>query len=343
MIKRRPFLFALALCLSLLLSAAAAVCAADLPELRILAPARIEPGGEFNLILELEGSSALAAGDFTLIYDKTRFAVTAEPTASPALSGVGIVVVNPKYADGTVRFSFLCEDGLKSDRQLLVVPMRAVGAAGERGSFSVSGRGLVDVNYRTVQLAYPEASIAIGSPSANPFADVAEGSYYYDAVIWAVNHDPQITTGMDDTHFVPNADCTRGQVVTFLWRAVGKPEPKTTSCAFTDVSPEKYYYKAVLWAAETGVTTGVTSTAFDPNGTCTRGQVVTFLYRAKKAAPVSGGSSFPDVPAGAYFAQPVQWAVANGITNGMGNGLFAPNRTCTRAQIVTFLHRANQV
>ena len=99
----------------------------------------------------------------------------------------------------------------------------------------------------------------------------------------------------------------------------------------------------MLWAAETGVTTGVTNTAFDPNGTCTRGQVVTFLYRAKKAAPVSGGSSFPDVPAGAYFAQPVQWAVANGITNGMGNGLFAPNRTCTRAQIVPFLHRANQV
>ena len=331
------------LVLSLLLSAAAAVCAAELPELRILAPARIEPGGEFNLILELEGSSALAAGDFTLTYDKTRFAVTAEPTAAPALSGVGIVVVNPKYADGTVRFSFLCEDGLKSDRQVLVVPMRAVGAAGECGSFSVSGRGLVDVNYRTVQLAYPEASIAIGDLPANPFADVAGGSYYYDAVIWAVNHDPQITTGMDDTHFAPNADCTRGQVVTFLWRAVGKPEPKTTSCAFTDVGPKKYYFKAVLWAAETGVTTGVSSTVFDPNGTCTRGQVVTFLYRAKQATPVSGGKSFPDVPAGAYFAQPVQWAVANGVTNGMGDGLFAPGRTCTRAQIVTFLHRADQV
>ena len=126
-------------------------------------------------------------------------------------------------------------------------------------------------------------SMAVAIPKKerphNPFVDVEEGKYFYDAVLWAVSHEPQITNGMDDTHFVPGNTCTRGQVVTFLWRAVGKPGAALTETAFTDVSAAAYYYKAMLWAVENEITKGMTATSFAPDGICTRGQVVTFLHR----------------------------------------------------------------
>ena len=175
----------------------------------------------------------------------------------------------------------------------------------------------------------------------NPFVDVAEGTFYYDAVLWAVNRVPQITNGIDETHFAPDKTCTRGQVVTFLWRAAGCPEPGGASNPFTDVKADAFYYKAVLWAVEQNITKGTSDTTFSPDKGCTRGQVVTFLHRfAGSPAPVSTEHPFKDVNAGTFYYEAVLWAVEQGVTNGTSDTTFSPDKTCTRGQIVTFLYRA---
>ena len=177
----------------------------------------------------------------------------------------------------------------------------------------------------------------------NPFIDVAEGAYYYDAVLWAVNATPQVTSGTSYNTFSPNATCTRAQVVTFLWRAKGCPEPEmdAASSLFTDVPEGSYYYKAVLWAVENKITNGTSTTTFSPNMGCTRGQVVTFLHRfAGAPAPSGGANPFTDVAEGTYYYDAVLWAVEKGITKGTSATTFSPNATCTRGQIVTFLYRA---
>ena len=173
-------------------------------------------------------------------------------------------------------------------------------------------------------------------PQAN-FTDVAAGSYCYDAVQWAVANG--ITNGTDATHFSPNAGCTRGQVVTFLWRAAGEPTVGG-NVGFVDVAPGSYCYEAVKWAVANGITNGTDATHFSPNETCTRGQVVTFMYRAEGEPAVGGSNGFVDVAAGSYCYNAVQWAVANGITKGTDATHFSPNATCTRGQVVTFLYRA---
>ena len=159
-------------------------------------------------------------------------------------------------------------------------------------------------------------------------------------MLWAVAHDPQITNGTSATTFSPTNTCTRGQVVTFLWRAMGSPEPTSTENPFADVKETDYFYKAVLWAKETGVTSGTSATTFNPGGGCTRAQVVTFLWRAEgKPAPTSANNPFTDVPAGQYYTDAVLWAVGAGVTTGTGATTFSPDKTCTRGQIVTFLYR----
>ena len=173
-------------------------------------------------------------------------------------------------------------------------------------------------------------------PQAN-FTDVAAGSYCYDAVQWAVANG--ITNGTDATHFSPNAGCTRGQVVTFLWRAAGEPTV-SGNVGFVDVAPGSYCYEAVKWAVANGITKGTDATHFSPNATCTRGQVVTFMYRAAGEPAVGGSNGFVDVAAGSYCYNAVQWAVAKGITKGTDATHFSPNATCTRGQVVTFLYRA---
>ena len=171
----------------------------------------------------------------------------------------------------------------------------------------------------------------------NPFIDVPAGSYYEDAVIWAV--DKGITTGTGNGRFSPDAPCTRAQIVTFLWRAAGSPAPKSMS-SFSDVPAEAFYAKAVAWAVEKGITSGTGDGKFSPDATCTRAQAVTFLYRANGSPAVSGNSAFTDVAADAYYAAAVKWAEKNGITGGIGGGLFGSDNNCTRAQIVTFLYRS---
>ena len=186
---------------------------------------------------------------------------------------------------------------------------------------------------------------AYGGPDApvNPFVDVERGEYCYAPVLWAVYHSPQITKGTDAAHFSPNAACTRGQVVTFLWRAAGCPKPAGTDNPFTDVRPGDYFYKAVLWAVEKGVTRGTSDTLFSPNDGCTRGQVVTFLWRAAGSPVPSGaGTAFADVKPGAFYEKAVAWAVEKGITRGMTETTFAPNAACTRGQVVTFLYRSDK-
>ena len=172
----------------------------------------------------------------------------------------------------------------------------------------------------------------------NPFIDVPAGSYYEDAVVWAV--EKGITSGTSAVTFDPNGNCTRAQAVTFLWRAAGSPAPKTKVMPFTDVPSGSYYYDAVLWAMEQGITKGTSDTAFSPNASCTRAQIVTFLWRANGSPVVSGNSAFTDVASDAYYAAAVAWAEKNDVTGGIGNGLFGSNNNCTRAQIVTFLYRA---
>ena len=169
------------------------------------------------------------------------------------------------------------------------------------------------------------------------FTDVPSDAFYANAVKWAV--EKEITTGVGGNRFDPNGQCTRGQVVTFLWRAAGKPIV-STNVSFSDVQPGAFYYEAVKWAVANGITQGIGGNRFAPNDTCTRGQVVTFLHRAENSPAASTISSFTDVPATAFYYNAVNWAVANGITNGTGNGRFSPNDTCTRAQVVTFLYRA---
>ena len=170
------------------------------------------------------------------------------------------------------------------------------------------------------------------------FVDVPANAYFADAVKWAV--DKGVTNGLTDTMFGPYESCTRAQIVTFLWRAAGSPEPKTAS-SFTDVPASAYYAKAVAWAVENGITNGMTETTFAPDATCTRGQSVTFLYRALKGT-ASGSANFTDVKSDAFYADAINWAVANNVTNGTSNTTFSPNADCTRAEIVTFLYRAYQ-
>ena len=184
-----------------------------------------------------------------------------------------------------------------------------------------------------------EATFKASAPTGkNPFIDVPAGSYYEDAVIWAV--DKGITTGTSATTFNPNGICTRAQAVTFLWRAAGSPAAKSGAMPFADVKAGSYYYDAVLWAMEQGITKGTSDTAFSPNASCTRAQIVTFLWRANGSPAVSGNSAFTDVTSDAYYAAAVAWAEKNGVTGGIGNGLFGSGNNCTRAQIVTFLYRA---
>ena len=176
-----------------------------------------------------------------------------------------------------------------------------------------------------------------GNPQTGVFVDVAEGSYYEEAIDWAV--EKGVTNGVSSNMFAPNDPCTRAQIVTFLWRAAGSPAPKSMS-SFTDVPADAFYAKAVAWAVENGITSGTGEGKFSPNSTCTRAQAVTFLYRASGSPAVSGSAEFSDVATNAYYADAVAWAAKKGITTGIGGGLFGSDNDCTRGQIVTFLWRA---
>jgi uncharacterized repeat protein (TIGR02543 family) len=173
--------------------------------------------------------------------------------------------------------------------------------------------------------------------STNPFADVSDSDYYHDAVLWAVENG--VTSGTTATAFSPDGICTRAQAVAFLWRAMGSPEPAFADCPFTDVSEDAYYYKAVLWAVENGITKGTSATDFSPNDTVIRCQAMTFLWRAAELPASVSANPFTDVSEDAYYYDAVLWAVEKNITQGVSAESFSPESPCTRAQIMTFLYR----
>ena len=189
----------------------------------------------------------------------------------------------------------------------------------------------------TIEVIFMKAN---GNPQTGVFVDVATGSYYEDAVDWAVENG--ITKGTDDTHFSPDGICTRAQAVTFLWRTAGSPKPEIRTMPFTDVPVGSYYYDAVLWAVENGITKGTSDTTFSPNMTCTRAQIVAFLWRSEKSPAAGTANPFADVKSTAYYADAVLWAVKENITKGTTSTTFSPNADCTRAQIVTFLWRCKK-
>ena len=203
-------------------------------------------------------------------------------------------------------------------------------------------KSAIDVTYKngvaTLVLNH-FSTYVVEAVDALSFTDVSAKAYYFDAVAWAVKN--KITSGQSDTLFAPDASCTRAQMVTFLWRANGSPEPTVTELPFIDVAADAYYAKAVLWAVENGITTGTSDTTFDPDGVVTRAEAVAFLWRAA-GKPIAEGSLFADVESTKYYAEAVRWAVTSGITNGMSDSVFAPSSTCTRAQIVTFLYRTHR-
>ena len=258
------------------------------------------------------------------------------PVNTPVKSEGGSVVVSPKSASkgSAVTVTVTPESGYQ------VSSVQAVDKDGKKLTLTDKGDGKytfvmpgskVEVSASFAQVQKPE--------EASPYRDVSKDSYYYDAVQWA--SDKGITNGVSDGVFAPDWVCTRGQIVTFLWRSVGSPAPKTAEMPFADVAEDAYYAQAVLWAVENGITKGTSETTFSPDQTCTRAHAVAFLYRLA-GSPAVTGSSFQDVAADAYYNAAVAWAVQQGITNGTSETTFSSDETCTRAQIVTFLYRMDQ-
>ena len=244
----------------------------------------------------------------------------------------GEVTVNRRYAErgDTVTITVKPDNGFKLD-ELTVIDKN-----GNELKLTDKGNG-------KYTFTMPAGKVEINAAFAkevetSPFSDVSTSAYYYEAVKWA--QEKGITGGIGNGLFGPNQPCTRAQIVTFLWRAAGSPEPKAMS-SFADVSTDAYYAKAVAWAVENGITTGTGDGKFSPDATCTRAQSVTFLFRAIGKL-VDSKAEFSDVLTDSYYANAVAWAVENGVTNGIGDGLFGPDNSCTRAQIVTFLFRAYQ-
>lgn len=249
----------------------------------------------------------------------------------------GTVTVTPKSAskDTTVTITATPDAGYE------LSTLTVTDASGRELALTNKGNGTYTFTMPASQVTVTASFAEIGNepePVVNPFTDVFESDYYYDAVLWAVENG--VTYGTSATTFSPDLACTRAQIVTFLWRAAGSPEPAGNHNPFMDVKASDYYYEAVLWAAENGITEGTSATTFSPDLACTRDQAVTFLWRAAgKPAPESIVNPFTDVKPGQYYTDAVLWAAENGITEGTSATTFSPGLTCTRAQIVTFLYR----
>ena len=245
----------------------------------------------------------------------------------------GTVTASRRYAERGERVTLTVEPDKGWTLETLTVADRngkkidlAIVTVGEKYTFQMPSSQV------TVEATFMEDNTML-----NYFVDVSASDYYYDAVLWAAVNG--ITSGVDALHFAPDAPCTRGQIVTLLWRAAGSPEPQTMS-GFADVAADSYCAKAVAWAVERGITSGTGNGRFSPDEACSRAQAVTFLYRAAGSPAVSGYAEFDDVMTDAYYARAVAWATEQGVTEGVGSRRFAPDDTCTRGQIVTFLWRS---
>lgn len=268
-------------------------------------------------------------------YNYSGGSSSSDPTYSvstPSKTENGSVTVSPKSASKGDRVTVT----VKPDSGYVLETLTVTDKNGNELTLKDKGNGKYTFTMPAGKVEV-KATFMEDNSMLNFFYDVPNNAYFYEAVKWAVKNG--ITTGVGNNLFAPEQPCTRAQIVTFLWRAAGSPEPKGAAFGMTDVVSGSYYEKAVAWAIENGITTGTTTTMFSPNVTCTRAQAVTFLARALKAKAASA-AEFSDVPTGSYFADAVAWAAANGVTEGIGGGLFGSDNDCTRGQIVTFLYRA---
>ena len=277
-----------------------------------------------NVILTASWSYNYSGGSSS--YDPTY------SVSTPSKAEHGTVTVSPKSASkgDTVTVT------VKPDSGYVLETLTVTDKNGNELTLKDKGNGKYTFTMPAGKVEV-KATFMEDNSMLNFFYDVPNNAYFYEAVKWAVKNG--ITDGVGNNLFAPEQPCTRAQIVTFLWRAAGSPEPKGAASGMTDVVSGSYYEKAVAWAIENGITTGTTTSTFSPDATCTRAQAVTFLARALKAKAASA-AEFSDVPTGSYFADAVAWAAANGVTEGIGGGLFGSDNDCTRGQIVTFLYRA---
>ena len=283
------------------------------------------PASAVTVTANWSNSGGSSSGD----YDEPSWPVTAPDTEN------GSITVRPKNASkgDTVTIT------TKPDAGYELESMTVTDRNGKALGLTDKGDGIYTFKMPADKVEI-KASFAPEKTAQDFFTDVPAGSYYEDTVLWAVRNG--ITGGIGNKQFGPNDPCTRAQIVTFLWRAAGSPVPKNTGTAFGDVKPGSFYEQAVAWAVENGITGGTGDGMFSPDATCTRAQSVTFLYRAAGSPKVSSSAEFGDVATNAYYADAVAWAAKNGITGGIGGGLFGSGNDCTRAQIVTFLYRNYQ-
>ena len=275
------------------------------------------------------------SGTVTYVEPSYSSGGSSDPTYSvstPSKTEHGTVTVSPKSASKGDRVTVT----VKPDSGYVLETLTVTDKNGNELTLKDKGNGKYTFTMPAGKVEV-KATFMEDNSMLNFFYDVPNNAYFYEAVKWAVKNG--ITDGVGDNLFAPEQPCTRAQIVTFLWRAAGSPEPKGAASGMTDVVSGSYYEKAVAWAIENGITTGTTTTTFSPDATCTRAQAVTFLARALKAKAASA-AEFSDVPTGSYFADAVAWAAANGVTEGIGGGLFGSDNDCTRGQIVTFLYRA---
>ena len=275
------------------------------------------------------------SGKVTYVAPSYSGGSSSDPTYSvstPSKTEHGTVTVSPKSASkgDTVTVT------VKPDSGYVLETLTVTDKNGNELTLKDKGNGKYTFTMPAGKVEV-KATFMEDNSMLNFFYDVPNNAYFYEAVKWAVENG--ITTGVGNDLFAPEQPCTRAQIVTFLWRAAGSPEPKGAASGMTDVVSGSYYEKAVAWAIENGITTGTTTSTFSPDATCTRAQAVTFLARALNAQAASA-AEFSDVPTDSYFADAVAWAAANGVTEGIGGGLFGSDNDCTRGQIVTFLYRA---
>ena len=296
----------------------------------------------------ISGDVMITNNQFTMPNDDVEIKAIFEKNTSTGGTGTGtttypITVVNSKNGDVTASHRSAVKGvtvilTVAPDKGYLLDTLTVLDGKDKERKLTDKGDGkysfIMPADKVTVEASFKEEFPDL----PNSFSDLAPSDFCYDAVMWAVGRD--ITGGIGNYTFGPNLPCTRAQAVTFLWRAAGSPEPETRAMPLTDVPVGSYYYNAVLWAIENGITEGTSDTMFSPDATCSRAQIVTFLWRAGGSPAASGNSAFTDVASDAYYAAAVIWAEKNDITGGIGGGLFGSNNDCTRGQIVTFIYRS---
>ena len=291
--------------------------------------------------VKILAGGAAASDNYTIRYEDGKLTVSTRPSGGGGSSRPSTHPVQAEVSkdpDGSVSLSKA--NAAKGDKVTITVKPERHYEVDEVIVRDSKGKQLAvkDNGDGTFTFEMPADKVTVEPTFSwvNPFADVANSAYYVDAVEWMLKR--EVTQGTTETTFSPNLNCTRAQIVTFLWRAAGSPEPKGT-VSFADVSAGSYYAKAVAWAIENGITGGTGDGLFSPDAACTRAQSAAFLYRAAGSPAVGGSAGFSDVAADAYYAQAVAWAKEHGITDGIGGGLFGSANDCTRAQIAAFLWR----